>query len=200
MGELSDIEAELKKHASVLELGCGTGRLCAKLQELGVQATGVDESPAMLAHLPPGIEGIQGSVETLDLGRRWPAVLLPSHMINHPSQLVRKRLVEAARRHIERRGTFFVKRHSTAWLSTVQDGRIGESHGVEYHAENVSREGDLVTMTLRYVAFGQSWTQSFTTLALEKDPIEDLLSSCGFGSFKWWGKQELWLSASPSDA
>jgi len=200
LGELIDIEAELKNHSSVIELGCGTGRLCARLQELGIRATGVDESPAMLALLPPGVEGIQGSIETLDLGRRWPAVLLPSHLINHPDESVRRRFVEAAKRHIETMGSFFVKRHSTVWLSTVQDGRIGALNGVEYHAEQVSREGDLLTMTLRYVAFGQSWTQSFTTLALEKSQIQALLSSCGFGGFKWLGKQELWVAASPSDA
>jgi len=200
LGELIDIEAELKNHSSVIELGCGTGRLCARLQELGIRATGVDESPAMLALLPPGVEGIQGSIETLDLGRRWPAVLLPSHLINHPDESVRRRFVEAAKRHIETMGSFYVKRHSTTWLSTVQDGRIGASNGVEYHAEQVSREGDLLTMTLRYVAFGQSWTQSFTTLALEKSQIQALLSSCGFGGFKWLGKQELWVAASPSDA
>ena len=138
--------------------------------------------------------------DVLALGRRWPAVLLPSHLINHPEGSVRRRFVEAAKRHIEQTGVFYVKRHSTAWLSTVQEGRIGESNGVGYYAENVSRKGDLLTMTLRYEAFGQSWTQSFTTCALEKHQVENLLSSCGFSSFRWLGKQELWVAAAPSDA
>jgi SAM-dependent methyltransferase len=200
MNELSDIEAELKNHEAVLELGCGTGRLCSRLQELGLQATGVDESAAMLALLPPGVEGIKGRIETLDIGRRWSAVLLPSHLINHPEELVRRSFVEAAKRHIEPAGVFYIKRHSTQWLSTVEDGCIGESNGVGYFAENVSREGDLLTMTLRYEAFGRSWLQSFSTLALEKYQIENLLARCGFGNFRWLGDQELWGAASPSDA
>jgi SAM-dependent methyltransferase len=200
MNELSDIETELKNHEAVLELGCGTGRLCSRLQELGLQATGVDESAAMLALLPPGVEGIKGRIETLDIGRRWPAVLLPSHLINHPEESVRRSFVEAARRHIEPAGVFYIKRHSTQWLSTVQDGRIGESNGVGYFAEDVSREGNLITMTLRYEAFGHSWLQSFSTLALEKYQIENLLARCGFGSFRWLGEQELWVAATPSDA
>ena len=200
MGELDEIEAELSKHHAVLELGCGTGRLCARMQELGLQTTGVDESAAMLALLPPGVEGIQGSIETLDLGRRWPAVLLPSHLINHPEESIRRRFVEVAQRHTEQTGVFYVKRHSTAWLSTVQEGRIGEKNGVEYFAEQVSRKGDFLTMTLRYAAFGQSWTQSFTTCALETHQIETLLTGCGFSSFKWFGKQELWAAATASDA
>jgi SAM-dependent methyltransferase len=199
MGELSDIEAELSQHSAALELGCGTGRLCKRMTELGLRVTGVDESAEMLAHLPPEVEGIQGSIETLDLGRRWPAVLLPSHLINHPEELVRRRFVEAARRHLTHTGAFYVKRHSTTWLSAVQQGLIGESNGVTYHAEHVSRKGDLVTMTLRYEAFGQSWTQSFTTCALERNQVEDLLASCGFSQFKWLGSQALWLVATLGD-
>ncbi len=195
MGELSDIETELAKHPAALELGCGTGRLCKRLQELGVRAAGVDESAAMLALLPAGVERIEASIETLDLGRRWPAVLLPSHLINHPDDSIRRLFVTAARRHIESDGVFYVKRHSTAWLSTVQDGRMGESNGVAYHAENVQRDGDLVSMTLRYEAFGHAWTQSFSTRAIEKPDLEALLASNGFGSFKWFGERELWVAA-----
>ena len=200
MGELSDIEPELLKHTAALELGCGTGRLCGRLQELGIRVAGVDESHEMLALLPAGVEPIESSIETLDLGRRWPAVLLPSHLINHPEESVRRSFVECARRHVEPNGTFFVKRHSTEWLSTVEEGRIGDSHGVSCFADLVSRAGDLVTMVLRYEAFGQSWTQSFTTRALDTHEIEDLLSSCGFGSFRWLGKKQLWLASTPSDA
>ena len=200
MNELSDIEPELITQKAALELGCGTGRLCGRLHALGLQATGVDELSAMLAQLPPTVEGIEGRIEELNIGRTWQAVLLPSHLINHPDESVRRSFVEAAKRHIEPNGVFYVKRHSTQWLSTVQNGHIGDSNGVAYFAENVVREGDLLTMTLRYEAFGQSWAQSFTTRALEKVQIESLLASCGFGSFRWLGKQELWVAATPSDA
>lgn len=152
----------------------------------------------MLALLPPGVEGIEGSIETLCLERRWPVVVLASHLINHPEESVRRRFVETARRHIQRNGLFFVKRHSIAWLSTVQEGRIGESNGVSYFADFVSRQDKLITMTLRYEAFGQAWTQSFTTCALEVHEVESLLSICGFGNFNWIGEDELWVAATPT--
>jgi len=200
MGELSDIEPELLKHQSALELGCGNGRLCGRLQELGLKVAGVDESPAMLALLPKGIEPIQGAIETLNLGRRWPAVLLPSHLINHPEASVRRSFVECARRHLERGGSFYVKRHSTDWLSTVTEGLIGESNGVAYFADTVSRSGAIVSMVLRYEAYGQSWTQSFSTCALGTGEIEGLLSICGFSNFRWLGNKHLWVAAIASDA
>ncbi len=200
MGELRDIECALQMHSTALELGCGTGRLCARLLELGLKVTGVDESDEMLAHLPAGVEGVRSSIEQLDLGTRWSAVLLPSHLINHPDASVRNKFVAAAARHVSSVGTFFVKRHKPSWLATVQAGRIGESNGVSYHAEQVARAGNLVTMTLRYEAFGQSWTQSFSTVSLSEMEVEELLRQHGFGRFEWLGPEKLWVSASASDA
>lgn len=70
MGELDDIEAALGAHDAVLELGCGTGRLCARMQASGLRVTGVDESAEMLAHLPAGVEAVCSTIEALDLRRR----------------------------------------------------------------------------------------------------------------------------------
>lgn len=200
MDELADIESHLNRHPAVLELGCGTGRLCGRLQEIGLHVAGVDESAEMLAHLPIGVEGIKASIETLDLGRRWPAVLLPSHLINHPDEVIRKQFVEAAKRHITPFGTFYIKRHSPRLLSTVKKGPLGVSKGIALHVEHVSRDGDLVTMTIRYNAGDQAWTQSFSTCVLQTHDIEQLLSSCGFQGFQWLGAEALWVAATSGDA
>jgi hypothetical protein len=170
------------------------------MQKLGLRVTGVDESAEMLAHLPTGVEGIQASIETLNLGRTWPAVLLPSHLINHPDPSTREQFVAAAKRHISSSGTFFVKRHSPEWLSSVAVGKIGESGPVTFYADRVERNGDLVMMTIRYSAPDAEWTQSFSTCALEQGDIESLLTSHGFGSFRWLGRQSLWLASTQRDA
>lgn len=200
MGEIDDIEPALRRYSSALELGCGNGRLCKRMAELGLQVTGVDESPEMLAHLPPGVEGVLSSIESLSLGRRWPAVLLPSHLINHPAEEVRSAFIAAARRHTSKAGTFFVKRHDPLWLATVQAGPIGTSHGVSYYAERVTRVSNQVNMTLRYEASGQTWTQSFSTSALSEMEVEDQLRQHGFGQIEWFGHKKLWASATVSDA
>ncbi len=62
MDELRDIEHALRRHATVVELRCASGRLCTRLLELKLSVTGVDESEAMLAHLPDGVEGICASI------------------------------------------------------------------------------------------------------------------------------------------
>jgi SAM-dependent methyltransferase len=195
LGDLQDIEAELRRFPAALELGCGTGRLCLRLQQLGLQATGVDESAEMLAHLPPDVVGIQSTIETLDAGRRWPAVLLPSHLINHPDAATRRHFVQAAHRHLAPGGMFFVKRHSPQWLASAADGPLGVAGGVALVAEHVVRDGDLLSMTLRYEAEDAQWTQSFTARSLTQEDIEALLADCGFGRFRWLGAQALWVAA-----
>jgi 2-polyprenyl-3-methyl-5-hydroxy-6-metoxy-1,4-benzoquinol methylase len=199
MGELDDIQPALRTHSAALELGCGNGRLCKRMMALGFRVTGVDESPQMLAHLPPGVEGVLSSIEELSLGRRWPVVLLASHLINHPDEGVRSAFIAAAKRHTSMGGTFFVKRHNPAWLATVQSGLIGESGGVRYCAEEVARDGHQVRITLRYEVSGQKWTQSFSTTSLSEAEVEDQLRQHGFAQFEWLGAKRLWVSATASD-
>lgn len=197
MGELDDIEAELAAHDAVLELGCGTGRLCARMLGLGLRVTGVDESTEMLAQLPAGVEAVCSSIEALDLGRRWPAVLLASHLVNHPEPAVREAFVGAARRHLAPSGNFFVKRHDVAWLQTVRAGFLGAAHGVAYHAEQVERRGAEVSMILRYALDdGATWRHSFSTTALSEAEIESLLRAHGFARVRWRGAKRLWAQAS----
>lgn len=200
MGELDDIASALQKHASILELGCGNGRLCAHMAKWGLLVTGVDESKEMLAHLPPKIEGVASSIEALQLGRQWPAVLLASHLINHPDQEVRDAFVAAARRHTVQSGMFFVKRHNPDWLATVQPGTMGISHSITCYAEQVVRQGNQVAMTLRYETAGKRWTHSFSTIALSEEEIEEQLQLHGFRQFVWFGPERLWVSAIASDA
>jgi hypothetical protein len=76
----------------------------------------------------------------------------------------------------------------------------GSGPGISYCAEHVTRTGDRVTMTLRYEASGQSWTQSFSTTSLSEMEIEDQLRQHGFDQLEWFGPQKLWASAIAGDA
>jgi len=200
LGELEDIVHVFPPSCAVLELGCGTGRLCARLIELGHKAAGVDESEDMLRHLPSGVEAIRSSIEALSLPRRWPVVLLPSHLINHPDDAIRKAFLQCALRHLAIGGSFFAKRHSAEWLQSIEPGHIGTMAGVDHYAEYVSRTNGTITMTVRYEAFGNTWRQSFSTVALTEQHVEDLLLQAGLSVVRWHGPQRLWVEAHASEA
>jgi SAM-dependent methyltransferase len=69
--------------ASILELGCGTGRMTHALRDLGFVVTAVDESPDMLSRVH-GVRTVLSSIESLDLAEHFDAVLLGSFLIHAP--------------------------------------------------------------------------------------------------------------------
>jgi len=98
MGEAELVHAAVGGGASVLDLGCGTGRIAHGLVELGHEVVGVDESAEMLSHVR-GARTVHASIAALDLHRTFDAVLLASHLLNVPDDTERHARVTAAARH-----------------------------------------------------------------------------------------------------
>ncbi len=70
---------------SLLELGCGTGSILARL-ETDAQLTGLDRSPEMLAiasRKVPGARLVEGDMSAFDLGRRFDVVACVFDSVNH---------------------------------------------------------------------------------------------------------------------
>lgn len=69
--------------ATVLDAGCGTGRVAVELARRGVEVVGVDVDPSMLAtarRLVPHLELVEADLTRLDLGRRFDVVLLAGNV------------------------------------------------------------------------------------------------------------------------
>ncbi|HEY5100184.1 MAG TPA: class I SAM-dependent methyltransferase [Gaiellaceae bacterium] len=82
---------------SVLELGCGAGRMTRQLVRLGFRVTAVDESAAMLAYVE-NAETVCARIDGLELGRPFDGVVLASNLINAPAD-TRKAFLATCRRH-----------------------------------------------------------------------------------------------------
>jgi len=195
MGELVDVASLLQAGHSALDLGCGSGRLAAELHRLGLRVSGVDESPDMLALLPPGIEPIQSSIESLRLNRTFDVVLLASHLINHPDQGTRRLFAECSRRHLEPGGRLLLQRQNPHWLATAEPGTVGRAGPILVAVEDVSRHSIFVEIRLCYESIGQAWHQSFSAATLSEQDIEAILLHAGFGHVSWHGSARLWASA-----
>src|SRR3984957_17089414 len=65
VGESQLVHHAIASGASILELGCGTGRMTRGLLELGHPVTAVDHDEEMLSHLPETAAAVLNDIETL---------------------------------------------------------------------------------------------------------------------------------------
>ncbi|MCU1494158.1 MAG: SAM-dependent methyltransferase [Acidimicrobiaceae bacterium] len=69
---------------SVLDAGCGTGRVAVELARRGIEVVGVDLDPAMLARArerAPLLDWVEGDLAELSLGRTFDAVVLAGNVM-----------------------------------------------------------------------------------------------------------------------
>ncbi|MDQ1396199.1 MAG: hypothetical protein QOG64_1458 [Acidimicrobiaceae bacterium] len=69
---------------SVLDAGCGTGRVAIELARRGIDVVGVDLDPAMLATArakAPDLQWVEGDLSALSLGRTFDAVVMAGNVM-----------------------------------------------------------------------------------------------------------------------
>ena len=122
------MHAALPPGASVLELGCGTGRIADPLARLGHRVVGVDASAAMLSHLRHA-PAVHASIEDLDLADRFDAVVLASNLVNTHDLAQRAAFLAAARRHLAVDGSLVLQRYAPGdRLASGTAWSVGEVH------------------------------------------------------------------------
>jgi SAM-dependent methyltransferase len=103
---------------SVLEPGCGSGRVLEPLARRGLDAVGVDRSQAMVELARArGLEVVPGDMTDFDLGRTFDGAVCPINTLAHLSP-------EELARHLERMGRHL--RPGARYLVQLQLG--GEMH------------------------------------------------------------------------
>lgn len=100
------------EQTSALELGVGAGRIAGALAKDGVRVVGVEQDAAMIAlgkrrHPSPRITWVEADMRTLDLGKRFPRVLLPYNgLFTLPSDADVLACFQCAARHLTEDGYF----------------------------------------------------------------------------------------------
>ena len=191
-GEPELIASVLPPGASVLELGCGTGRIADALAALGHPTTGVDQSAAMLAHVGRATP-VQADIEDLDLGRRFNAVVLASHLVNTADPAQRRAFLATCARHVDPRGVVVVERHDPAWAAQVDDGPLGERDGVRFALEGVMRNGDRLSATSVYVIDGRELWHRWTAQILDDAALDRELAAVGLARVRFLDPEATWV-------
>ncbi len=90
--------------ASVLDAGCGTGRVAIELARRGIDVVGVDVDPVMLdaaRRKAPALAWVESDLADLDLDRRFDVVLLAGNVILFVHPGVRHAVVRRLAGHLE---------------------------------------------------------------------------------------------------
>ncbi len=88
---------------TVLDAGCGSGRVAIELARRGIEVVGVDVDTSMLAparRLGPAITWLEADLASLRLGRRFDVVVLAGNVPLFTSPGTRRALVAGCGRHV----------------------------------------------------------------------------------------------------
>ena len=83
-GEADFVEGLVSPPASILDAGCGTGRVAIELARRGFDVVGVDLDADMLAQArtkAPGLPWVHADLVTVDVGRRFDVVVLAGNVM-----------------------------------------------------------------------------------------------------------------------
>jgi SAM-dependent methyltransferase len=193
--EFTPALAAIPAGASVLDLGCGAGRLANALAARGHPATAVDESADMLAHLDPRVVGVRSRIEDVRLGHRFDVVVLASNLVNVADAGTRQGLLRTARSHVAPAGVVVVEHFDTSWTAGVPEveGRTGPVHVL---FRPLARRGDLFDAAATYTLERRSWTQLFTARVLDDAGLDAALQDAGLRRAERLSPR--WLLALPS--
>jgi SAM-dependent methyltransferase len=158
--------------ATVLELGCGAGRVTRPLVALGFRVTGVDNSADMLAHVTgvTGVTTVLADLETLRLEQRFDVVVLASHFVNVVLDAERLAFLRTCAYHVRDDGAVLVERYPPGWVRTAQPSRR-ELFGVVLDFHDAKHEGDVLHATMTYEVDGATFDQTFTAVDVDDDRL-----------------------------
>lgn len=162
---------------TVLDLGCGVGRLANELAERGFHVTGVDESGAMLRHLDGRVQAVEADLRELALNQVFDVVVLASHLVNVADAALRRAFLQAASDHVARTGQVLIQHWESGGNEVADvDAVVGEV-GIAFRV--LERQGAGFRGRVRYTVGDDSWVQDFCATLLDDSELDTELMRVG---------------------
>jgi SAM-dependent methyltransferase len=177
--------------ASILELGCGAGRITRVLVAYGHAVTAVDDSPEMLAHVT-GARTVCADLWTLELPDRFDTVVAGSHLINAPDAEQAAALLGVCRRHLAPGGTVLVERYPPGFLAEVTE-RAGGLAPVETHFERLGTRDGVYHARVTYRLGERTWVQEIATRDVADDDLDRLAAGAGLQVVRHLDDARTWV-------
>lgn len=198
----ADDEAELihralSPAASVLELGCGTGRVSRRLAALGHRVQAVDQSPEMLRHAASHahVETLCSDIEALQLNRVFDGVVLASYLVNVVDGVKRMWFLSTCHRHVADDGVVIIQRldPETHWASGAES--VFGPVRVRLAAAHVRDQ--TLDARIEYRIDDQMFPQAVVAKILDDRSLIDALGCAGLRLDRFIDPQRTWVVARP---
>jgi len=193
-GEDVLIDKAIDPHSSILELGCGTGRITRPLLARGHQVVAVDESAEMIARIPE-TETIEATIGELRLERRFDVVLMMSYLVNVADDAERLRLLRTCAHHVRPGGSVLIQQQLPRQLAepVVLESERGRMEISE--VEHLS--GNRVAATLTHTIGERTWSQRVLTQNLTEEQLAGQLAEAGLRLAEYLTPDTSWVRATP---
>ena len=181
------------REAEILELGAGAGRITHELIALGHEVVAVDNSSAMLAFIR-GAETVLADMETLDLGRRFPVVVLASNFVNNPDSQSRLPFLECCARHVLPSGQVLLQGYPRDWAPSTEWSQHG---GVRFRLRRYELDGPLISGEMEYLVDGEELHHTFQSRLLSDEELDADLATAGLRRNRTLDDRGAWIEAVP---
>ncbi len=197
-GEPEIIHAAVPAGASILELGCGTGRILRPLAALGHAVTGVDDSPDMLAR-GPDLPTERSPIQSLRLDRRFDVVLLASTMIN-ADPVTRQGFLATARHHLHDDGIAVFQQHPPDWFESLSGAEPvrDDPGGIRRIIRSARWEPPRMHVEIEYQVGGDIWTHAWTSYQISDNELAGNLAAANLRLGDWLTGDHAWFTARPA--
>jgi SAM-dependent methyltransferase len=194
LGEPELIHDAIPNGAEILELGAGAGRVTHGLVALGHPVVAVDNSAEMLA-LVEGAVTVLADIETLELGRRFPVVVLASNFVNHPDVAERRALLACCARHVEQDGQVLLQGFPRTWTPSTDWSELGD---VRMRLRHFTLREDLIAGEMEYVVDGEHLVHTFESKLLGIEELDADLHSVDLRRTRELDDRGSWIEAAPA--
>ena len=182
------ISSAIEPNSTILDLGCGAGRLAHALTALGHTVTAVDQSVEMLDEVVTAHEKVHADIETLDLGRTFDLVLLASNLVNLIANI--DPILGTVARHTKDRA--ILQRLDPDWAPIAMDGE-SEQDGWHFTLTNTRHEGRIIDTTVTYGTGDDTWDHHMRARILDDAELGELLRPHGLRLNRWLHERGVWV-------
>ena len=194
-GEPEIVHAAVPAGASILELGCGTGRILRPLAAMGHPVTGIDDSPDMLAR-NPDLPTICSPIDALRLDQTFDVVLLASTMIN-ADPATRRGFLATVRHHLSDDGIAVFQQNPPDWFETVEHAEPvrDDPGGIRRIIRSARWDPPRLRAEIEYQVGDNVWTHAWTSYQLTDQQITSDLAAAGLRFGDWLTDNHAWFTA-----